>query len=164
MFSKETIHFDLSKYQHIVDRFYKSVNIKNWNDCWLWSGSFQKNGYGYLSVSQKNLSAKRVSWAIHNKKNPGNNFICHKCDNPKCVNPAHLYAGTPQDNSNDMKERNRSLRGEKCPAAKLSNDDVVEIKNRYHNGELQRLLAKEFGVTREHVNKIINGKKRVYGV
>jgi len=155
-------NINLENIQHIIERFESKINKDSL--CWIWKGNYFRYGYGYLNVAGKNISANRISWMLHNEKTPGKYFVCHKCDNPQCVNPDHLYLGSPQDNSDDMKKRNRSLRGELCPASKLSNDDVEQIKKRHKNGEYQRLLAKEFGVTREHLNKIINGKKRAYGI
>lgn len=162
--SESVVELQACQFNYIVERFNSKVNKNKEDECWEWTGSYFTYGYGYLGIAGKNISATRISFAIHNNKTPGKFFVCHKCDNPKCVNPEHLYLGTPQDNMNDMKNRGRSLRGERSPSSKLSNEDVQQIKNRYRNGEYQRTLAEEFGVAREHVNKIINGKKRIYGI
>ena len=87
---------------------------KEWcGPCWLWTGSFFQSGYGRFSINQKVHRAHRVSYFLYNGNITNKFYICHKCDNPKCVNPKHLYQGTAKDNSKDMCEKGRSGRRSK---------------------------------------------------
>jgi hypothetical protein len=86
------------------ERFFKFVE-KN-KSCWNWKGRISK-GYGIFNHS-KLITAHRFSYILHNGNIPDKKIICHTCDNPKCVNPKHLYAGTHKDNTNDMLERGRA--------------------------------------------------------
>jgi hypothetical protein len=77
------------------------------NSCWTWTGLKNKAGYGRLRMEYSDKTAHRYSWELHNGKIPKGKIICHKCDNPTCVNPNHLYAGTHKDNAQDRENRNR---------------------------------------------------------
>ncbi len=79
--------------------------------CWPWLGRRNRAGYGRLSVSRRSLAAHRVSYAIHNGRDPGELFVCHACDNPSCVNPNHLWLGTVLDNNRDSYAKGRSRNG-----------------------------------------------------
>lgn len=96
---------------NIINRFWSKVDIKNAWECWEWLGSKNKRGYGYFSIKRKPLYAHRYSWIIHNDIIPYKNFICHKCDNPSCVNPSHLFSGTPKDNVMDCVKKGRFVGG-----------------------------------------------------
>lgn len=74
--------------------------------CWLWTGAVDKKGYGQLTHKQKHYAAHRASYAAF-KGNPDGRLVCHHCDQPGCVNPAHLYSGTYSDNRADMLNRSR---------------------------------------------------------
>lgn len=95
------------------DRFWSKVTKTN--ECWLWDeGSRDKDGYGSFRKSKSPgqrrgpvVRAHRFSWELHNGPIPKGLWILHKCDNPPCVNPEHLYAGTRQDNANDIRDRKR---------------------------------------------------------
>jgi hypothetical protein len=91
-----------------VARFWSNVEIGTESDCWRWTGSVRnKRGYGSFSFRYWQFLASRASWAIANGPIPTGMLILHHCDNPPCVNPAHLYLGTAEDNRRDAVERER---------------------------------------------------------
>jgi len=120
-------------------------------DCWLWTG-FKLDGYGKSTIKKKLHIAHRVMYMLYNGTIPDGMVIRHKCRN-KCVNPEHLEIGTPAENMKDMIRDGTSNRGEKNVGAKLTADQVLEIRSR--SGESKSELAKEFGVSTSTVYDII---------
>ena len=92
-----------------VDRFWPKVDIKSETECWNWTGARSPLGYGRFSVDRNESVwvASRYSWFIHNGPIPKGMYICHKCDNPPCVNPNHLFLGTQSDNIKDAYRKGR---------------------------------------------------------
>ena len=118
---------------------------KNANGCWEWTASKYGKGYGHLRVGKKIVGAHRLSYQLFVGE-IGNLCVLHKCDNPACVNPDHLFLGTVQDNSDDMADKGRSTFGEKSGRAKLTEQDVLFIKSQ-HKIISYRKLADMFGVS-----------------
>lgn len=89
-------------------RFWQKV--KKTDNCWIWTSSKTNSGYGLFSrglYGTKKVYAHRLSWEIHNGSLPGKLFVCHKCDNPPCINPEHLFLGTNSDNIRDCFAKGR---------------------------------------------------------
>ena len=97
--------------QKYIDRFWSKVDIKSKDECWEWKAWITKNGYGRFFDGEKTLFAHRFSYfQTHGYSLPPEIFICHKCDNPKCCNPKHLFAGTNQDNVDDRESKGRGTK------------------------------------------------------
>lgn len=146
----------------IEERFWSKVAKRGPDDCWIWLAGTNPAGYGLLHGNNNSL-AHRVSWTIHHGPIPDGMLICHHCNNPPCCNPAHLFLGSHTDNAYDMYNKGRKpfdnyARGESAGGAKLTNFKVLEIRNRYANGEKQTHIAKDYGVTQSAVWAIVSGK------
>jgi hypothetical protein len=144
--------------QEVVDRFWAKVKTGSSDECWPWTGSTDGHGYGQISIQRFPRKATRIA-LILDGRNPGNLCALHKCDNPPCCNPGHLYVGTKLENSTDMVRRRRHqtdpARGEKHYASKITEEVVREIRRRAERGELQRSIADSFGIDRTMVSKIV---------
>lgn len=95
----------------IAQRFWPKVDKRGPDDCWLWTGSEHGKGYGGFSYRGRSVPAQRISWLLEHGEPPDNLFVCHTCDVPKCVNPAHLFLGDHQANMADMVAKGRSTYG-----------------------------------------------------
>ena len=144
--------------------------------CWIWVGSCMANGYGQIGYQGKNSYAHRVSWLLHNGKIPEGANVLHRCDIRCCVNPNHLFLGSAIDNVHDMMSKGRQkmngapagknpmqlyaglLSGERHGMAKLTLEQVMEIRHRYACGETQKQLGKEFGVIQPHISRIVRNE------
>lgn len=124
------------------------------NGCWEWQGAKNKKGYGSVSVGGVVVLAHRLSYRVH--FGPlGDNLVCHRCDNPKCVNPAHLFLGTASDNVRDMRRKGREPEN---PTRKISAADARSMREKYAVGTHGATkLAKEYGLAREYVHAILRG-------
>jgi len=141
-------------------RFWSKV--KKSNHCWTYSGARNPEGFGSFSLQGgKQIRAHRFSWIISYGEIPAGKFICHHCDNPPCVNPGHLFAGTPAENVKDSLDKGRRhwAIGEKHPKAKLTDKMVYKIRSeRRRKNTPMRALAKSYGVSCTVINNIINRK------
>lgn len=144
----------------LEERFWKKVDVNGPyvldTACWLWTGGKNKAGYGSIGLGGKgagNRNVHRVSWELHFGAIPKGFFVCHKCDNPSCVNPEHLFLGTPKDNMVDMitKGRKRSALGSDSSNSKLTEDQVLQI---FNDERIYKEIAKEFNITHEQVGSI----------
>lgn len=151
----------------LEDRFWQFVDKSAGPDaCWPWVGSLRPSGYGQLYVGEfkRPVAASRVSMKIHTGEWPIE--ACHKCDNPPCVNPAHLFNGTRKDNMQDCSAKGRvrlpNLKGTQVHNCKLTTDDVFHIRTLFHLCKIQD-LAKAFGVSRSHIGNVYTGRDRKDG-
>jgi hypothetical protein len=133
--------------------------------CWIWTAAKHRNGYGAFGTwdgrSRKAHRAHRYAFELaFGAIEPASLFVCHRCDNPSCVNPSHLFLGTALDNAQDREAKGRGpgpkVRGERHGAAKLSPADVYAIRAR--STEMLKVLAQEFGVSTEMVYRIRHRK------
>lgn len=138
--------------------------------CWPWKGCRNPAGYGIHGIGRKGKPialSHRTAWELTNGQPPGELLVCHKCDNPPCCNPAHLFLGTALDNTIDMtlKRRNgayvkpdRVPRGERHGRSKLTADQVREIRSLRDSGLPHHEIGRRFDVTGITVSRIFRGK------
>lgn len=132
--------------------------VKLDNGCHEWTGSKDRRGYGTLRKDKKDHKAHRYSYELHRGKIPKGLLVCHTCDNPSCVNPEHLFLGTPKDNMVDMVKKGRSAAGEKNGNSKLNKHIVRLIRKKLDLGISQQKIADELGIVQTTVSKIKIGK------
>jgi hypothetical protein len=142
----------------LEDKFWSFVIKKGKDDCWVWLGTLYTQGYGrFYHHSLKETKAHRVSYLLHFGEIPKNSLICHKCNNHKCVNPNHLYAGTNDDNMKDLSVSG-ILKGENNPASKLTENLILQIRKEYlKSGITTRFLSKKHNVSQGLISKVIRG-------
>lgn|SRR3990167_7131146 len=134
--------------------------VEKTQGCWIWKTARNKQGYGAFGRGEYKL-AHRASWLFHVGEFDQSLCVLHKCDNPPCVNPEHLFLGTRDDNNKDKKIKGRASLGFKLPQTKLSKDHVAEIR-RLYNGKYGHtaVLAKMFKVTTKHIRSIVRMERR----
>ena len=143
----------------IEERFWEKVNIpNNAGECWVWNGGKMRGGYGGVNACGKTSQAHRVSYELHYGTIPEGFMVLHKCDNPPCVNPHHLFLGTNQDNSDDRGRKGRTVKGEMLPNHKLTEDNVSEIRRMISERVPRRKIATLFGVGPTCVTDIATGR------
>ena len=145
----------LNRYMTPDERFWSRV--RKTDTCWLWTGVLDNHGYGRMKINDKSTGAHRYSYMIHKGKIGDGLFVCHTCDNPACVNPSHLYAGTAADNANDRGVRGRTARGDKSPT-RLNMESVVRgSQHHWAKGKEECRVGEKNGrekLNRESVEKI----------
>lgn len=143
-----------------IDCFWSKVEVLDKDKCWEWKAKRFKNNYGcFVLKSKRYLLAHRLSYLIHYGELPDGMLVCHKCDNPACVNPHHLFIGTAKDNAIDMVTKGRKSvpKGERCKKSKLTYQKVIEIRNMYASGMfLQKEIAQRFQVSSKQISVIVN--------
>lgn len=143
---------------HIKTAFMRSVEITP--TCWLWIGSREISGYGKLSFNCVPVKAHRFSYFLFNGPFDEALGVLHKCDNPKCVNPEHLFLGDQKDNVADMLNKHRGLLGSRNGQSKLDEKTVLRIHAEFATGDWTKTaLAKKYGVSRAAVQAILNGRR-----
>jgi hypothetical protein len=142
----------------MVNRFWSKV--EKTEGCWTWTGSLNKKGYGQFSVRGKMKKAHRVSYELINGPITDNLLVCHTCDNPSCVNPAHLWLGTIAENNADMMRKGRHRTdppcGERHGNPKLTYAIVETIRREYAEGGITyRKLADRYGVHQSAIGNVV---------
>jgi hypothetical protein len=146
----------------IEDRFEEKWTPEPNTGCYLWTAGVDRYGYGKLWVNGKTVLSHRFAWELVNGPIPEGMCVCHKCDVRSCVNIDHLFIGTHDDNMKDMVQKKRAFRsiGEKDGMAKLTEEQVLDIRKKYvkgtgpHNRGNTYQLAAEFGVSQYYINRI----------
>jgi len=145
------------RYSSLKERLLAYVE-KTSNGCWEWKGATLRGGYGNMGVNGKTKQTHRLSYELFVGKIPKGLLVCHKCDNPLCCNPEHLFLGTHKTNAEDRVNKNRSSVGEDFPKSKLKEKEVLEIRRYLRNGITHRTLAKMFRVGKTCISYIAEGK------
>lgn len=134
--------------KHIIDRLMEKTKVDADTGCWEWTGGKAGNGYGNIWYNGKLTYTHRLSYELFTGEIPAGLFILHKCDNPACINPDHLWAGTAKENSIDCVQKGRDNPphhiGEKNGRAKLSSSQVLEIRK---DKRTHHKLAEIYGVS-----------------
>lgn len=162
-------------------RFHEKVE-RSPGGCWLWMGSKDSDGYGRFWFVNRTIHAQRGAWLLFKGEIPDGLYVLHECDTPACVNPNHLFLGTALDNAQDAKRKGRVVSGDRHRAihasglprgdehwtrrdpvarlknvAKLTPDDIREIRKRRVDGESLRKLGRAFGVSSPTILRAVNG-------
>lgn len=143
-------------YEHFWAKVDKS------GQCWIWTGA-KTRGYGQCTVDKRHGYAHRFSWEMENGPVPPGLVVCHKCDNPACVRPSHLFVGTQRDNVMDClakgRANRRGLTGASNPMARhISPDETDQIITLFSRGLGVREIAPRFGLSKSTIHNIVSGK------
>jgi hypothetical protein len=141
-------------------RFFSNIETIPETSCHWWSGGVTGNGYGTLWCNdrKRHIGAHRASYEIHFGEIPDGVIVCHKCDNPLCVNPEHLFLGTHSDNSQDRDNKGRGNRalGEASTSSKITDVIVHQARDMYDEGYSQVDITRTLGIKRGNVFKIVH--------
>lgn len=141
----------------VETRFWRKVNKTE--TCWLWTGS-TTDGYGMIGTENSRAvrGAHRVSWELAHGPIPAGLCVLHRCDVRACVRPDHLFLGTRDDNMRDRNQKGRQAQHERHGKARLSAEEVAEIRKKSAAGATQRALASSYGVGKGTIQHIVSDK------
>lgn len=145
----------------LEQRFAQVGYVEAENGCWLWPRATNKRGYGifWAGRDRGKDTAHRISWEITNgRRVPTGMEVRHSCDNPPCINPAHLQLGTHQDNMDDRSRRLRQARGESTPRARVTMADVEIMRGLHMQGVTVAEISRRFSMSPSGVRSIVKRK------
>ena len=130
-------------------------------ECWEWNRGKIPDGYGVLKVVGRNWLAHRLAYLLAHGELDDDSYVCHRCDNPSCIRPEHLFVGTQTENMQDMSKKGRGgrVRGETHFRARLNVETVRQIRHQHHNlGYSQERIARLFDVSQSTISAVIQRK------
>jgi hypothetical protein len=141
-----------------IIRFWSKVKKSSTdnNNCWIWIGALNEKGYGRFKLGRKMIKAHRFIMSVYNSFPTPDIQVLHTCDNPSCVNPSHLFFGTNNDNMQDKKYKGRGTIGEKNPGAKLTERDIISIRQ---DGRSKQELADAYDISVGAIDNIIKRRR-----
>jgi hypothetical protein len=146
------------------EKFWSRVQKRTPDKCWNWTGVLDHRGYGKFCFTPKTgfrrkMFSHRISYFLKYRSLPDHLMVCHHCDNPKCVNPDHLFLGTRAQNNLDMVSKDRQSRGEESGVNKLTVKEVLRIRElHFSQGVSCAAISRMFNVTPTNIHSIINGR------
>lgn len=167
----------IGKHGRVSGSFDDKYLVNKETGCHEWIAAKNKNGYGLTAYKGKSIQAHRLAWTIKFGEIPSGMFVCHKCDNPSCCNPDHLFIGSAYDNCQDMISKGRAfyqkqsvIRGfentkrsrtnpDGSSNSKLKIKDVIQIKKRLLEGEPHSSIAKSYAVSKSTITSINTGNR-----
>ena len=146
-----------------IELFWSRVNVGKKEECWEWKTGRTNYGYGQFAIKKEGYRTHRVAWVLHNKKQiPEGLFVCHKCDNPPCCNPHHLYAGTPKDNVRDDVKRRNDRIGKNNPRATPVNQ--LTLDGNFIKRWDYMVQAEQSGIAHQSsISRALRGKQKSAG-
>lgn len=147
----------------INDRIMECLDVRSDYECWEWVCGRHQQGYGIIQIDDKKKKAHRVVYEMIVGPIPPGMKLLHKCDNPPCCNPNHLFLGTQADNIRDCESKGRSIHkainGSRNGMAKLNEEDIVTIRRLYADGAFSQYhIASNFGVSQTIIHRVVTNK------
>lgn len=152
-------HF-MRRHWHSTEHFWSKVDKSAGPDaCWVWRGSSRGDRYGAIKWRKKLWMAHRLSYTLAYGPIPDGMDVLHRCDNPPCVNPTHLFPGTQQDNVIDKVVKGRQARGQMITRARFTDQEIIAIRTKHANGATTRELATEYKTDTSYIRRIVLRKR-----